>query len=199
MQKQSDVLAAVDEILARIIDGWFEKISDFYVTADDLGEQNPGEEGTEELKRFHGDRGHRIKFNKDNLDFTYGLRSFSEGGKILIEVSVNNKVENFDYEEFKRRLAEYYLKTGEQLVPTPYELKNHRYNEVFELDSSFRDAFQVEFREGKADIMRLAFRINQSYLDKLLEHPYSSNELVENYCVTPFRTVYATVYRRAGV
>ena len=35
-------------------------------------------------------------------------------------------------------------------------------------------------------------------LDKLAARPVSSKELLEAYCVTPFRSIYASVYRRSA-
>ena len=65
---------ATDKILGSIIDDWYGNVSGFYLNREQI-ETEPGL-GTreEELKRFHDDKGHRIKFNKDELDFTYGLR-----------------------------------------------------------------------------------------------------------------------------
>jgi hypothetical protein len=117
---------------------------------------------------------------------------------LLIEVSVNNKVKNFDVVDFREKLAAHYRTVGRQLVPTPYELRNRKYDEIFQFDSSFADAFKIERREGKADIMRLSFRLNIDVLDKLTARPVSSKELVENFCVTPFRKIYASVYRRSN-
>ncbi|HUG43624.1 MAG TPA: hypothetical protein VMN76_05205 [Acidobacteriota bacterium] len=195
MLDTEEVQRTFDEVIKKIIDEWYEKVASFYVTKDDLVDGGEADDAVE-LKRFHDKNGHRIKFSKDNLDFTYGLRTVFEGNDFLIEVSVNNKVENFDYEEFRSRLTAHYRKTGRELVPTPYELRSHSYHEIFQLGTNFREAFQVEMREGKADIMRLSFRLNPELIDKLTSHPQSSKELVENYCVTPFRNIYATVYRR---
>ncbi len=187
---------ATDKILGSIIDDWYENVSGFYLTREQL-ETEPGQ-GTreEELKRFHDDRGHRIKFNKDNLDFTYGLVSRWQEDSLLIEVSVNNKVERFDYQDFQRRLLSHYENLGEKLVPTPYELRNYRYSDIFLLKPNPTQAFQVETRTEGADIMSLSFGVNNRHLEKCLNHPVSGKNLIENYCVSPFRTVYAAVYRR---
>lgn len=172
------------------------KVSSFYVTIEDL-EDDPSVSEAEQLKRFHDKKGHRIKFSKDELDFTYGLRSYWEKDDLLIEISVNNKVEGFSVEGFKNKLAAHYRKASKQKVPTPYELKSHEYGQIFELDSNFDEAFKIELREGKADIMRLSFRFASDPLEKLAARPVSSKELVESFCVTPFRNVYASVYRSA--
>ena len=58
---------AADKILGNIIDSWYENVSSFYITSEQVANL-PGQQGTEELKRFHDDKGHRIKFNKGDLD-----------------------------------------------------------------------------------------------------------------------------------
>ncbi|MEJ2078350.1 MAG: hypothetical protein P8020_01600 [Acidobacteriota bacterium] len=197
MGSSNQSLQTVDALLGEIIDDWFEKVSTYYITASRLADSdNPDQE--EELKRFHDGNGHRIKFSKDELDFTYGLRSFQTNGELTIEVSVNNKVRNFDIGEFRKRLAAHYRKIGKELVPTPFELRNRSYSEIFLLESDFSHSLKLEIREGKADIMRLAFRLEADAAKKLIEHPVSTKQLVENYCVTPFRSIYASVYRRGS-
>ncbi len=186
----------VDLILSLIIDEWYERVSSYYVTHEQLRD-NPELKKEEELKRFHDDKGHRIKFDKDSLDFTYGLRSIWAANHIIIEVSVNNKVANFDYADFRERLLGHYEKTGKQNVPSPYELRNHPFREILQFEPNLREAFKVEKREDKADIMRLSFHVNEEFVDRILAHPQASKKLIEDYCVSPFRTVYATVYRRS--
>jgi hypothetical protein len=186
----------IDGILGSIIDEWYEKVSSYYITQERLSD-NPQLGKEEELKRFHDEKGHRIKFDKDDLDFTYGLRSIWENNHVIIEVSVNNKVANFDYDGFEERLLAHYEKTGGQKVASPYELKSHIYQEIFLFEPNLREAFKVEKREDKADIMRLSFHVNGNFLDKITGHPQASRQLIETYCVTPFRSVYAAVYRRS--
>lgn len=197
MSERKALQEAIEEVLRIIIDEWYEKVSGFYITAERIAE-DPNLGSEEQLKRFHDENGHRIKFSKDELDFTYGLRSYWTDDDLLIEVSVNNKVENFDIQEFRDRLFAHYQSASKQLVPTPYELRSRSYGEVFQLDSNSKEAFRLEERQGKADILRLSFHLNVGLLDKLLIRPVSSKELVENFCVTPFRNIYASVYRRSA-
>ena len=197
MNQKANSQDAIEEILGSMIDDWYERIQDYYVTVESKTE-NPDIAGDEELKRFHDKNGHRIKFDKDELDFTYGLRSIVEKDGLLIEVSANNKVENFDISDFKNRLTNYYKKSCEELVPTPAELRSSTFSDVFQLDEDPSEILSLEIREGKADIMRLAFRLESDILKRLISHPKSSKELIEQYCVTPFRTIYAAVYRKEG-
>jgi len=195
MAAEKELETEFNEILGRVIDEWYEKVADFYVTSDG---SDAVDDEDEELKRFHDERGHRIKFNKDDLDFTYGLRIYQEDEAAIVEVSVNNKVERFDYKGFRDKLEAYYARTRGQRVPTPYELRTHSYNDVFQLGENFNEAFSVEIHPERADIMGLSFRLSGSSLTRLMAHPVSAKELVENYCVAPFRNIYATVYRRGS-
>ncbi len=197
MSQQDKNQEAIEEILGSMIDEWYERIQDYYITIESKAE-NPDSEEEEELKRFHDKNGHRIKFDKDELDFTYGLKSIVEEDGLLIEVSANNKVANFDIKDFKTRLTNYYTKSCEELVPTPAELKATAFKDVFQLDEDPSKILSLEIREGKADVMRLAFKLDSEILKKLIIHPKSSKELIEQYCVTPFRTIYAAVYRKEG-
>ena len=185
---------AIDELLSQIIDEWYERVSPHYIThSADSG----GQKREEELKFFHDENGHRIKFNKDALDFTYGLKSQWEEEHCVIEISVNNKVEHFDYLDFQRRLLFHYKETGNRKVPTPYQLRTRSYQEIFELEPNLEEAFSVEKRKEKADIMRLAFRLKERFTEELAAHPVSGKQLIEDYCVSPFRIVYAAVYRKS--
>lgn len=196
-KEESTAQQVIGDTLRAIIDDWYENVSSFYVTRERLA-SDPHLRQEEELKRFHDENAYRIKFSKDDLDFTYGLRSHWQGEDFLIEVSVNNKVENFDHDDFRNRLFSHYAKRGDEKVPTPYELRDYHYHEIFQLTPDLEQAFVVEKRGERADIMRLSFSVKKEFLDKLVLHPLASKQLLENYCVSPFRSVYATVYRRGS-
>ncbi len=191
--KATQIQKAIDDLLSQIIDEWYERVCPHYVT-------HPvtfgGQEREEELKCFHDKNGHRIKFNKDALDFTYGLKSQWAEEHCVIEISVTNKVENFDYLDFQRRLVSHYQALGNRKVPTPYQLRTHSYQDIFQLEPNLEDAFSVENREKKADIMSLSFRLKERFSEELAARPVSGKQLIEDYCVSPFRSVYAAVYRR---
>ena len=191
--KATQIQKAIDELLSQIIDEWFERVSPHYVTHS-VGSGR--QEREEELKCFHDKNGHRIKFDKDGLDFTYGLKSQWAKEHCVIEISVNNKVENFDYLDFQRRLVSHYKTTGNRKVPTPYQLRTHSYQEIFQLEPNLEEAFSVENRENRADIMSLSFRLKERFSEELAARPVSGKQLIEDYCVSPFRSAYAAVYRR---
>ncbi len=191
--RATQIQKAIDELLSQIIDEWYERVCPHYVT-------HPvtfgGQEREEELKCFHDKNGHRIKFNKDALDFTYGLKSQWVEEHCVIEISVTNKVEKFDYLDFQQRLVSHYQALGNRKVPTPYQLRTHSYQDIFQLEPNLEDAFSVENREQKADIMSLSFRLKERFSEELAARPVSGKQLIEDYCVSPFRSVYAAVYRR---
>jgi hypothetical protein len=182
----------IDGALEAIIDQWYLSVSDYYVTAEKKAE-NQEIQIPEELKRFHDESGHRIKFNKGDLDFTYGLCVVQDGGEL--EASVNNKVPNFNYPELVRRLSSYYDASREKPIEGFKKLKKVRNCDVFALPDDLRNNISVEQREGKADIVRLAFGIQDTYLDELTADPPAFMEVIHHYCVAPLRRIYAEVYR----
>jgi hypothetical protein len=188
------IAAMIDKALEAIIDQWYLSVSDYYVTiekkAENLELQIP-----EELKRFHDENGHRIKFNKGDLDFTYGLSLMSDDEECALEVSVNNKVPNFNYAELVRRLAVYYKTEKDKPIEGFKKLKKTRNFEIFELPENLQDNIKVETREGKADIVRLSFQILDDHLEEMISDPPNFMELIHQYCVAPLRRIYAEVYR----
>ena len=184
----------IDEALGAIIDQWYLTVSDYYITAEKKAD-NPDIVVPEELKRFHDESGHRIKFNKGDLDFTYGLSLELDTDGCGLEVSVNNKVPHFNYAELVRRLAVYYEAARNKPIEGYKKLKKVRNCEVFALQDDLEKSFSVEQRDGKADIVRLSFGIQDSYFDELIADPPNFMEVIHKYCVAPLRRIYAEVYR----
>ena len=184
----------IDKALETIINQWYQSVSEYYITTEKKAE-NPDIFGLEELKRFHDESGHRIKFNKTDLDFTYGLTLIDDAPTgCVLDVSVNNKVPNFNYTELGRRLANYYQSNCGKQVEGFIKLKKIRNCDIFYLNEDL-GTIKVEAREGKADIVRLTFRISSEYLEELVAEPVSFRELIQSYCVAPLRRTYAEVYR----
>jgi len=186
--------ALIDKALEAIIDQWYLSVSDYYITAEKKAE-NPSIEVPEELKRFHDETGHRIKFNKGDLDFTYGLSLMTEGDNCALEVSVNNKVPNLNYDELVRRLAVHYQSNKDKPIEGFKKLRKVRNCDIFHLPEDLQGSIRMETREGKADIVRLSFGIEEEYLDELVAEPPNFMELIHQYCVAPLRRIYADVYR----
>ena len=183
----------IDDALCAIIDQWYLSVSDYYITAEKKAE-NPEIVIPEELKRFHDESGHRIKFNKGDLDFTYGISIDAEGDSCCLEVSINNKVPNFNYGELVRRLSAHYLDAKIKPVEGFKKLKKLRHCDVLTLPEDLNNSVTVEQREGKADIIRLSFGLQDQFLEELLSEA-SFMELIHQYCVAPLRRLYAEVYR----
>ena len=186
--------ALIENALEAIIDQWYLSVSDYYVTVEKKKE-NPELQVPEELKRFHDETGHRIKFNKGDLDFTYGLSLETGNEDCVLEVSVNNKVPNFNYGELVRRLAAYYQSNKDKPIEGFKKLKKIRNADVFLLNDNLQESIKVETREGKADIVRLSFGVEDEYLEELVSDPPNFMELIHKYCVAPLRRIYADVYR----
>ena len=184
----------IENALETIIDQWYLSVSDYYITTEKKAE-NPSIQIPEELKRFHDETGHRIKFNKGDLDFTYGLSLISVSEGYALEVSVNNKVPNFNYGELIRRLSVHYEATKYRPIELYKKLDKVRNCDVFALPENLQDNITVESREGKADIVRLSFGIKDEYLDELISDPPNFMEMIHQYCVAPLRRIYAEVFR----
>jgi len=188
------IVKALDSALGTIVDQWYLSVNDYYVTAEKKLE-NPGLEAPEELKRFHDEAGHRIKFYKGDLDFTYGMSVAENEERCILEVSVNNKVPHFNYSELVRRLASYYESTRTKEIEGFKKLKKVSHSEVFSLQDELQNSIVVEQREGKADIVRLSFRVLDEHIEELVAHPANFMDLIHQYCVAPLRRLYAEVYR----
>jgi hypothetical protein len=184
----------IDKSLEAIIDQWYLSVSDYYITSEKKAE-NPEIQVPDELKRFHDENGHRIKFNKGDLDFTYGLSLMLDSEDCALEASVNNKVPNFNYGELVRRLSAYYQTAKDKQIEGFKKLKKVRNCEVFGLEENLQDSIKVETREGKADIVRLTFGVQGDHLEELISDPPNFMELIHQYCVAPLRRIYAEVYR----
>ncbi len=188
------IVKMIDEALEAIIDQWYLSVSDYYLTVEKK-EENPELAGPEELKRFHDETGHRIKFNKGDLDFTYGLSIDTNGAGCQIEISVNNKVPNFNYGELVRRLSMYYENARSKPIEGYKKGKEIRYSDIFVLAEDLQNSMVLEQREGKADIVRISFEIDDRHLEDLVSDASSFMELIHQYCVAPLRRIYAEVYR----
>jgi hypothetical protein len=184
----------IDNALESIINQWYSDVSDYYITAEKKAE-NPEITCPEELKLFHDETGHRIKFNKGDLDFTYGLSLMPGIEDCTLEASVNNKVPDFNYSELICRLAAYYQSNNEKPIEGFKKLKKVRNCDVFHLPDDLHHSIKVETREGKADIVRLSFGVQDEYLDDLISDPANFIEMIRQYCVAPLRRIYAEVYR----
>jgi hypothetical protein len=184
----------IDEAMAAIIDQWYLSVSDYYITAEKKAD-NAAIVLPDELKRFHDTLSHRIKFYKGDLDFTYGLALEIDGDQCLLEASINNKVPKFNYAELLRRLTVHYDAARNKPIEGFKKLKKVANGDLFSLPGDLQQSLVVEYREGKADIVRLSFGVEDQYLDELTADPPAFMEIIHQYCVAPLRRLYAEVYR----
>jgi hypothetical protein len=184
----------IDEALEAIIDQWYLSVSDYYVTTEKKTE-NPGIQAAEELKRFHDELGHRIKFDKGELDFTFGLSVEAAPDGCRLETSVNTKVPNFDYGELVRRLSVYYETARTKPIEGLKKARKIRNCDLFILPDDLQRCIALEQRPGKADIIRLSFGVNDASLEEVISEPANFMEAIHQYCVAPLRRIYAEVYR----
>ena len=108
MFSKEEKLKQLEQIIRRIVVNWYERVKQNYVTEDDSRDL-----GVEpELKCFHGLMIHRIKFSRQkDLDVTYGLGVSHKDERLIVESSVNNKSEGFDYEAFVNGLKSHYWRS----------------------------------------------------------------------------------------
>ncbi len=193
--KENKCSKALDTALTKIIDEWYFSVSEYYITREKK-ERDPFLKGEEELKRFHDENGHRIKFAKGELDFTYGLKLFSDDSSYHLQISVNNKVEELNYDRLIQKLEDYYQKSR-QVRPSDSNLTTIPYSEIF-VAPDFKRNVIIEKKEGKADVIRINFKINEEYLEQLTSNQRALINFIQEYCVAPLRKFYAEVYRRRG-
>ncbi|MCZ6485439.1 MAG: hypothetical protein O6826_07070 [Acidobacteria bacterium] len=189
---QEEKLQQFERITHQIIDDWYERVKQNYVTDEDSRDL-----GIEpELKRFHESGNHRIKFSRQqDLDVTYGLGVKRENGRFLVESSVNNKSEGFDYGAFVNRLKSHYWKSRNEKPWTEPDFDRFTYQDLLSFKPLMGQSVSLDMRKDKADIIRLSFAVNSLHEDLLLSHKDFLRDLIEEYCLAPLRRIYAESYR----
>lgn len=192
MDEPKEKVRALDEIAGRIIRDWYERVKEYYVTEDDKLELGI----RPELKCFHEQANHRIKFSrKDELDVTYGLRIREKEGRLFIESSVNNKSDGFDFEDFVGRLESYYWRYRFEKPWIEPDFDRFTYADLLDFEPRVGHSVSLDVREEKADIIRLSFALNPRHEELLLLRQDVLKDLLENYCLAPLRRIYAESYR----
>lgn len=189
---QDEKARQVDQVLYEIVEEWYERVKEHYVTEDDGREL-----GVEpEIKVFHDFANHRIKFaRKKELDVTYGLGLKNDRGALSVESSVNNKSEGFDYDLFIERLNSYYWRTRHEKPWTYPGFDHFAYEDLVSFEPRMGQSISLDIRKDKADILRLSFQINPRHEAFLLERKDLLRDLIENYCLSPLKRIYAEAYR----
>jgi len=191
MEGNREHLALLDQTLEEIIVSWFERVKSNYVT-----EEESHQLGVEpEVKFFHESNMYRIKFARTSeLDVTYGLGGFEKEGHLVVESSVNNKSERFDYDSFAEKLKAYYWRGRNEKPWTHPDFDRFTYNDLMPFKPFLGESVILETRKEKADIIRLHFPINPRHEKLIMSTPEILKDLIENYCLHPLKRIYAESY-----
>ncbi len=184
----------LDETIRTIMENWYERCKPYYVTVEEslqLGVEP-------ELKYFNDGSNYRIKFGRaDDLDVTYGLSVLEEQGHLFIASSVNTKTAGFDLDAFIDRLKTYYWRARNEKPWTRPAFDRYTYEDVMPFEPRLGGTVFLDVRKDKADIVRLHFSLNPDHEDQLLAEPEILGDLLENYCLSPLRRIFAEAYRKS--
>ena len=192
MLSQEEQHQEFERITHQIIDDWYERVKQNYVTDEDSRDL-----GIEpELKCFHESGNHRIKFSREQeLDVTYGLGVKRDNERFLVESSVNNKSGGFDYEAFVNRLKSHYWRSRNEKPWTEPDFDHFTYQDLLSFKPLMGQSVSLDMRKDKADIIRLSFTVSPLHEDLLLSRKDILRDLIEEYCLAPLRRIYAESYR----
>lgn len=187
-----DTARRIDDILYRLIENWYRRVASNYVT-----EQDSKELGLEpEIKRFHEPGKHRIKFARANeLDVTYGFQVNERASLTFIVASVNNKSKGFDYRSYVERLQKHYWSARSDKPWTDPEADHYAFSDLLAFEPVLGESVEVESRVRRADIIRLYFEVTRKGADLLEDREDLFTELVDEYCLSPMKRIYAECYR----
>ncbi len=182
----------LNAVIERIVVDWYERLREHYVTDEDSREL-----GVEPEVKYFGEFGsHRIKFSRKNdLDVTYGLAAERRDKDLVIVTSVNNKSKGFDYEAFVDRLKSHYWRSRIEKPWTQPEIDHFAYGDLLHFEPRMGHSISLDIRKDKADIVRLSFRVEPAHETLLLDNQDLLRDLVENYCFSPLKRIYAETYR----
>lgn len=194
MLSKEDKLQRLAQITDQIVREWYERVKENYVTEDESRELGIGPE----LKYFKDPSSYRLKFSRaKELDVTYGLSVRQEGDRLIVESSVNNKSDGFDYESFVSRLKFHYWRASNDKPWTEPDFDHFTYQDLLPFDPVMGHSVNLDIRKEKADIIRLSFKINPQHEDLLLDRPDVLRDLIEDYCLAPLKRIYAECYRES--
>ncbi len=193
--ERDELVMQLDQMLHQIVEGWYQRVKGGYVTVKDTQEL-----GVEpEIKRFHEGLKHRIKFAREQeLDVTYGLEAVTRNDGVYVDASVNNKSSGFDYESFVKRLQDYYWRSRNEKPFLRPGLDHCAYQDLLPFDPIMGHSVLLDLRAAKADIIRLLFRVSDRCTTLLPDHQDLFQDLIENYCLSPMKMVYAETFRETG-
>ena len=192
MLSKEEKLKQFERITHQIVDDWYERVKQNYVTEEDSRDLGIGPE----LKSFHETGNHRIKFVREKeLDVTYGLGVRRNDEQFIVESSVNNKSDGFDYEAFVNSLKSHYWRSRNEKPWTEADFDHFTYQDLLSFKPLMGQSVTLDMRKDKADIIRLSFGVNPLHEDLLLGRKDVLRDLIEEYCLAPLRRIYAESYR----
>jgi|AP95_1055475.scaffolds.fasta_scaffold22179_1 hypothetical protein len=192
MLSKEEKLKQFERITHQIVDDWYERVKQNYVTEEDSRDLGIGPE----LKSFHETGNHRIKFVREKeLDVTYGLGVRRNDEQFMVESSVNNKSDGFDYEAFVNSLKSHYWRSRNEKPWTEADFDHFTYQDLLSFKPLMGQSVTLDMRKDKADIIRLSFGVNPLHEDLLLGRKDVLRDLIEEYCLAPLRRIYAESYR----
>ena len=192
MLSKEEKLKQFERITHQIVDDWYERVKQNYVTEEDSRDLGIGPE----LKSFHETGNHRIKFVREKeLDVTYGLGVSHTDEQFMVESSVNNKSDGFDYEAFVNSLKSHYWRSRNEKPWTEADFDHFTYQDLLSFKPLMGQSVTLDMRKDKADIIRLSFGVNPHHEDLLLGRKDVLRDLIEEYCLAPLRRIYAESYR----
>ena len=192
MLSKEEKLKQFERITHQIVDDWYERVKQNYVTEEDSRDLGIGPE----LKSFHEAGNHRIKFVREKeLDVTYGLGVRHTDEQFMVESSVNNKSDGFDYEAFVNSLKSHYWRSRNEKPWTEADFDHFTYQDLLSFKPLMGQSVTLDMRKDKADIIRLSFGVNPHHEDLLLGRKDVLRDLIEEYCLAPLRRIYAESYR----
>ncbi len=192
MLSKEEKLKQFERITHQIVDDWYERVKQNYVTEEDSRDLGIGPE----LKSFHETGNHRIKFVREKeLDVTYGLGVRRTDKQFIVESSVNNKSDGFDYGAFVNSLKSHYWRSRNEKPWTVADFDHFTYQDLLSFKPLMGQSVTLDMRKDKADIIRLSFGVNTHHEDLLLSRKDVLRDLIEEYCLAPLRRIYAESYR----
>ncbi len=192
MSDQKGRLEHVNVVIGKVLSEWYARVREHYVTEEDSRQL-----GVEpEIKYFADFGSHRVKFSRKNeLNVTYGLAAEQRNADLFIIASVNNKSKGFDYDGFVERLKWHYWRSRHEKPWTKPDIDHFAYGDLLHFEPRMGHSIFLDIRKDKADIIRLAFQLDPDHEKLLLENGDLLGDLIENYCLSPLKRIYAESYR----
>jgi hypothetical protein len=115
---------------------------------------------------------------------------------MLIEASVNNKSQGFDFDCFVEHLKSHYWQSRHEKPWTQPNIDHFAYGDLLRFEPRMGHSVSLDIRKDKADIIRLDFEVNAEQQVLLLSNLDLLRDLIESYCLNPLKRIYAESYHQ---